>query len=136
MWQARDGKPRLLLTRMRANNVTREELCLAADLIEGNIKPRRLRKDQPSSETKLAIASMAWLLRLQFRIFQPRSKNVWPMKKKIIPMVAEAHGVSTRLVEKLMLEYGDHGIEELIIDRRALHRIGLEMRRQRSPARN
>ena len=124
MRQARDGELGLLLKRMRGGRATREEIALAADLLEKRSKPRRLRKGQPDGTTKRAIGSMAWLLKLDYRTLRLRRPNRWPMKKKIIPMVAEAYGVSHSYVEKAMKETGNLTIDEITIDWEAVRRMG------------
>jgi hypothetical protein len=44
IWAALDGDPQRLLTRLRAGVASNAEQALAADLLEGKIKPRRPRR--------------------------------------------------------------------------------------------
>jgi hypothetical protein len=55
IFAALEGKPQQLATRLRAGNASKVEQALAADLIEGKIKPRRPRSGS-DTESRLLVA--------------------------------------------------------------------------------
>ena len=88
-WDALDGDHKRLAKRLRAGIASRAEMAFAADLIEGKIKPRRLRDRQPTRRTNDEIAQAVLFLEAIYPDWQ---------QKKIIPRVAKGFGVSERHV--------------------------------------
>lgn len=77
IWSALEGDPKQLAARLRQGDASKAEMALAADLIEGVIKPRRPRS---SREDRLEIAN--WVF--QFEKWYPK----W-QRKKVISKTAE-----------------------------------------------
>jgi hypothetical protein len=59
---ALDGDTKRLATRLRAGEVSRAEMAFAADLIDGKVKPRRRRSNQPSRIENELIAEFVFHL--------------------------------------------------------------------------
>lgn len=101
IWQALEGDPRWLVSRLRQGIASCPEQVLAADLIEGKIKPRR---PKLKKSTQLEIAkSVAFLERLYPH--KPR--------KAIIPVVAEKYGRSERRVYDALKEFDDDALAQI-----------------------
>ena len=93
VWGALEGDPALLARRLRSGKVSREELALAADLIEG---PRRLRQGQPSQITNEHIAEVVFYI----EVFRPER-----LRKQFIPDVAKEFGVSQSHIYNVLTEF-------------------------------
>jgi hypothetical protein len=91
IWAALDGNVEDLARKLREGIASREEMALAADLIEGKRKSRRPRRGQPTRLTNHQIAQIFF----QFRVAYPD----WP-KKKIIGRIVDIFGLKG--------EYGRH----------------------------
>ena len=61
IWAALDGDPQQLLTRLRAGVASNAERALAADLLEGKIKPRRPRRGS-DRQSRFRVALLIWVL--------------------------------------------------------------------------
>jgi hypothetical protein len=73
-----------------------EAVAFAGDLIAGKVKPRRLRKGQPSGITNDDIVRTVFYI----SFFRPN----W-LRKQFIPDVAKAFKVSTKHVYNVLAEY-------------------------------
>jgi hypothetical protein len=81
---ALDGDSRRLAARLRAGDVSRAEMAFVADLIEGKVKPRRRRSNQPSRIENELIAKFIFHL----QGIHPD----WP-RKKVIGEIAKMFGL-------------------------------------------
>ena len=63
IWKALNGDTVELTKRLRKGSASPEEIEFAADLIEGKVKPRRLRRGQPSLRKNDGIAQVYFQLR-------------------------------------------------------------------------
>ena len=80
IWSALETNPKQLAERLRKGDASKAEMALAADLIEGIIKPRRPRS---SREDRFEIAK--WVAQFE------KSKPTW-QRKKVISVVADFLG--------------------------------------------
>jgi hypothetical protein len=91
IWAALDGNVEEIAQKLREGIASREEMALAADVLEGKVKPRRPRRGQPTRSTNHQIAQIFF----QFRVAYPD----WP-KKKIVGRIVDIFGLKG--------EYGRH----------------------------
>lgn len=97
MWEAREGDPSRLAKHLRAGIASPEETALAADLLEGKIRPRRPKLGAPTREQQDEMAFLVICL-----------KTIYPHRKEmaIINQVSKAFGASERLVR-----YAERGFD-------------------------
>ena len=81
---ALDGDTKRLITRLRAGDVSRAEMAFVADLIEGKVKPRRRRSNQPSRIENELIARFVF----ELQAIHPD----WP-RKKVVGEIAKMFGL-------------------------------------------
>jgi hypothetical protein len=94
---ALDGNPKRLATRLRAGEVSRAEMAFAADLIEGKVKPKRRKLNQPSRiENELIV---------QFLFYLQGIHPDW-QRKKVTSKIAEMFGVQQRHVYNVLQGLG------------------------------
>jgi hypothetical protein len=89
MWEAREGDPSRLARHLRDGIASPEERALAADLLEGKIRPRRPKLGAPTRAQQDEMAVLVICL-----------KTIYPRRKEmaIIKQVSDAFGASERLV--------------------------------------
>lgn len=108
IWSALEARPSFLASRLRDGSASPEELKVAADLIEGEIKPRRLRPGASSRHKRLRIAEyVAFLERVLPHVRRKDSggKGRIFRSKEVIPLAAEEHGVKPRHVYAALAEF-------------------------------
>jgi hypothetical protein len=94
-WAALDGDTKYLADRLRKGLMSRDEMAIVADFLEGKIKPRRPRSGQPS---RLQNDEMV-LLYFHLRVRYPELSA-----KKIVGKIADWYGVSGRHVYNVLKE--------------------------------
>jgi hypothetical protein len=90
MWSALEGEPEILAARLRRGEASKEEMALAADLIEKKIKPRRARSRRVE---RLAIADSVGLLKREYPEWQHKRiiSEVIKILKPSIQHISERH---------------------------------------------
>jgi hypothetical protein len=96
MWEALDGNPSMLANHLRWSIASTEELALAANLLEGKVKPRRPKSGGPRRMQKDQIGF--WVL---------CQKAIYPDRKEmaIIKDAADIFKVSERLARSAASEF-------------------------------
>jgi hypothetical protein len=102
IWMALDGDPRWLANSLRSGFACKAEMVMAADLIEGKIRPPRAGSSDLNKRFEIAdtVATMAELC--------PKVQ-----RKVIISEVAEMYGVSERFVYNALAEFDEHYLSEI-----------------------
>ena len=105
IWSALETNPKQLAERLSKGDASKAEMALAADLIEGIIKPRRPRS---SREDRFEIAK--WVAQFE------KSKPTW-QRKKVISVVADFLGrdqpISERHVYNALAEFDRETITQI-----------------------
>jgi hypothetical protein len=108
IWSALEARPSFLASRLRDGSASPEEVLVTADIIEGKIKPRRLRPGASSRHKRLEIAEhVAFLEELLPRVRRKaigRTGRVF-RSKEIIPFAAKQYGVKSRHVYQALAEF-------------------------------
>jgi hypothetical protein len=107
IWSALEAEPRFLATRLRDGSASPEERRLAADLIEGNIKPQRPRRGS-SRHQGLAIAEFVAFAR-RVRPNAP-SKKVISLAREHFKDKVSGRVPSERYVYKMLKEFDDDAL--------------------------
>jgi hypothetical protein len=90
---ALDGDTKRLATRLRAGEASRAEMAFVADLIEGKVKPKRRKPNQPSRiENELIV---------QFVYYLQGIHPDW-QRKKVISKIAEMFDVQQRHIYNVL----------------------------------
>ena len=108
IWYALEGEPSWLANRLRRGTASNAEQALAADLIEGNIKPRRPRR---------RFHLQRCLEIVQFYTFLKKKSSNLPKRdrqeKSLKSVTAEHFDVSMRHVDNVMAEFDDKALSEI-----------------------
>lgn len=104
IWTAVEAQPSLLASRLRDGSASREEKKVAADLIEGKIKPRRSRFYGRKKRLEIA-QSVAFLEKIL-----PYVKRKALPRKVVIALAAEEHKVSERHVYNALEEFDESAL--------------------------
>jgi hypothetical protein len=99
VWSALEARPAVLASRLRDGKASRVEIRLAADLIEGKVKPRRPRRGFSRSRRLELAEHVAFLEKVLPHVQQ----NV--LRKQIISLAAEDKGVKERHVYDALAEF-------------------------------
>jgi hypothetical protein len=107
--EAREDNPTRLADRLRSGiSLSQAERHFLADLIEGEIKPR---KSRPTKSGESASARKRYAI-VQAVLYIEAIHPEW-QRKTIIPDVGEVYGVSPRFVFKLLSEFDPKQLEAI-----------------------
>jgi hypothetical protein len=109
IWYAIEGDPSWLARSLRSGTASTAEQMLAADLIEGKLKPRRPRSFESMREDRLEIALDYAVLKKMCAHLPKRARQ----EKAIKGQIAESYGVSARHVDNVLAEFDDQEISEI-----------------------
>jgi hypothetical protein len=108
IWSALEARPSVLASRLRDGSASAQENRLAADLIEGIIKPRRPRKGTPRHQ-RLEIAEYVAFLEKVLPHVQGKADIA---RKKVVSFAHEEYGVSERYVYKAMAKFDSNALAQ------------------------
>ena len=107
IWSALEARPSSLASRLRDGSPTREEMKVAADLIEKKIKPRRAKSSSRQQRLQLAEA-VAF-----YEKILPHARHKTDIARKVvISLVAEHYKVSERHVYNALEEFDRSALAE------------------------
>jgi hypothetical protein len=108
IWSALEADPKQLAARLRERTASKAEMALAADLIEGKIKPRRPRS---SREDRLSIAKrVAWFEKM-YPTWQ--RKKIISIAIEVLKDFAPHRRISARHVYNALDEFDRETIERI-----------------------
>jgi hypothetical protein len=109
IWHAIEGNPSWLARSLRSGTASTAEQMLAADLIEGKLKPRRPRSFESTRERRLEIALDYAFLKKVYAHLPKRARQ----EKAVKGEIAKLYGVSARHVDNVLAEFDDKELLEI-----------------------
>jgi hypothetical protein len=109
IWHAIEGDPSWLARSLRSGTASTAEQMLAADLIEGKVRPHRPRSFESVRETRLEIALAYDNLKKGYAHLPKKARQ----EKAIKGAIAQLYGVSARHVDNVLAEFDDKELSEI-----------------------
>jgi len=99
IWSALEGDPKWLAERLRAGVASNAEQAVAADLIEGKVKPRRPRSER---ERRLEVAQTVSVMKRAFPKARPKA-----IMTEVINAFGGVKEISERHIYDVLAEFDD-----------------------------
>jgi len=108
IWLAQEGEIGLLAVRLRQGTASQEEMTLAADLIEGKIKPRRPTKSKSWANYRRAA-------HYQIAEYVKLLKEINPkwQRKRIIGEIAKEYRLSKSKIYDVLKDFDDKTLTQI-----------------------